>query len=157
MSALSAKVQHAEDLVVAAFTDGDEVGQTAVLGEAQRPVEAQGIAVVATGVQGEDLKTRQPGVSDQSSGQRPTDATTLGSSIHRDLLQISVRSMSRPHVAQPVPQPDKPTVKVSGAQGPVSGLHGSDHVAEEFRHLIARGGSTHPSAAPPRTRSARIR
>src|ERR1044072_3106503 len=34
-SALLTEVQHAEDLVVAVFADGDEVGQAAVFSEAQ--------------------------------------------------------------------------------------------------------------------------
>lgn len=156
-SALLAEVQHVEDLVVAAFTDGDEVGETAVLGEAQRPVEVQGIGVVATGVQGEDLDTRRPGVSDQGSGQRSTYATTMGSSIYRDLLQIGMWPMGRSGIAEPVPQPDKPTSEVSGTQGRLPGPHRRDDVAEKFPTSSREGGSTQPSAAPPLTRSARIR
>ncbi|QKW25954.1 hypothetical protein HUT11_07390 [Streptomyces seoulensis] len=76
-----AQIQHVEDLVVAAFADGDEVGQTAVLGEAQRPVEAQGIGVVATGIQGEDLDTSLAGVSDQGSAM-PDQLTAEISGTH---------------------------------------------------------------------------
>ncbi|GGN37306.1 hypothetical protein GCM10012285_11950 [Streptomyces kronopolitis] len=99
----------------------------------------QGIGVVATGVQGEDLDTRLPGVSDQGSGQRPTDAMPMGSSIYRDLLQIGVWPMGRSGVAEPVPQPHKSTVEVSGTQGRIPGLYCGNDVAEKFRHLIPRG------------------
>jgi len=49
------EVEHAEDLVVAARSDGDEVRETAVLAEAERAVQMQRVGVVAAGIESEDL------------------------------------------------------------------------------------------------------
>jgi hypothetical protein len=84
-------VQHQKDLVVTALSDGHEVREAAVLGEAQRAVEPQGTAVVAAGVQGEDLDTGRARVLDQRRGQCPSDPASVDGTGDGELLQIGVR------------------------------------------------------------------
>jgi len=59
----------------------------------------------------------------------------MGGGVHRNLLQVGVRPVSRSGVAQPVPEPDEPMVEVCGAQGAISRPYRTVDVAEKFRHV----------------------